>query len=481
VSEAAERSEPLRPVRFTRKDGKQIVFTPSRLSIRSEPRPDPPRDVAIAHGRTGMTGDLTLEAFAALVAALRAELTASKPVDRERILRRTLTPKCFTGRPWVWQPVTLAEAADLTGVAVTTLRRYARPSDRDGGRRRLPGPLLPPPLGTLPAEGMRRSPPNVWDAAAIALWYAGRQRRVPPQPGRRRAPARYPKDMRVWSRTVPRRRFALLAYLRALIREDTAISVTRAAEMVAAAGLDTAGASMRYCYVEARRAEARTFIARLQDESVHPEGLVTLSQVASVYGVRHGSLWKALKRGELKQAGRDEHGRALLDPSRLRMLADEPHGHQLQSRLRRGLSRVPVDMDAPNALPLPPALGAVLAVAAVIAPGLRDTLGELVVLTADAVIGERFAALAAMLQLSLLTGDGDDRAKERLAREPAERLSGTEDLGRGRLVRRGENRVRNDGVGVAEGQVNDQHAMMLLVRPPRPGRALREERRRRPA
>ena len=346
-------SEPQPAVRFTRKNGREVVFTPSRPSIRSEGHPDPPRDVAVAHGRTGMTGELTPGAFAALGAALRAELAASKPVDRDRILRRTLTPECFTGRPWVWQAVTLAEAADLTGLAVTTLRRYSKPSDRDGERRRLPGPLLPPPLGTLPAEGMRRSPPNVWEAAAIALWYAGRQRRAPPQPGRRRPPARHPKDMRAWSQTVPRRRFALVAYLRALIREDTAISVTRAAETVTASGLDTAGASVRYCYVEARRAEARTFIARLQDESLRADGLVTLPQVSTVYGVGHSGVWKALKRGELKLAGRDEHGRALLDPTRLRMLADEPHGHQLQSRLRRGLSRTPVDMDAPNALPLP--------------------------------------------------------------------------------------------------------------------------------
>jgi hypothetical protein len=308
-------------------------------------------DQSTGHGKTGTVGGCTPEAFASLLADLRAELTAARPVDRDRMLNRMQRPKSFEGKPWVWQAITLAEAADLTGLAVTTLRRYSKPYLREPGARRT-GPSLPPPLGRLPAEGFPRMPPNVYDAGAIALWRAANSRSKP-QEWRRRAPARVTKDQRLWSQTSARRQFALRAFLRAVIREDTSTGVEKALEMVAAAGLDTAGMNLRYAYVEARRAEAQTFIDRLAGVSVHPDGLVTMPQIAAVYGVRHGSLHRAVTQGSLVAAGEGAHGRKLFDPARLRIQADLPGGGKNGHRLRSGLSRLPVDMDHPLAAPLP--------------------------------------------------------------------------------------------------------------------------------
>jgi hypothetical protein len=342
---------PPRIVRFTRSDGREMVFT-TRVARALMGRPDQ----STGHGRTGMVGGCTPEAFADLLTALRAELAGARPVDRDRMLNRMMRPGAFEGRPWVWQAITLAEAADLTGMAVTSLRRYGKPSDRNGEKgRKLPGPLLPAPLGRLPPEGWPRTPPNVWECAAIALWYAGTPRSKP-QPGRRRAPASNAKDQRLWSQTGARRRFALLAFLRALIREDTAIGPEQAAEMVAAAGIDTAGLQVRHAYADARHAEAATFIQRLQGECVRPDGYVTVPQIAAVYGVPAGSLYRALARGELAEAGRDGK-RILVDPSRLRM-QDRGTGSWGRAEVPRPASRIPVDMDFPRALPLPLRLSA---------------------------------------------------------------------------------------------------------------------------
>ena len=300
-----------------------------------------------------MTGGLTPETYAALLAELRAEVAAARPVDRDRMFSRQVIPACFRGRPWVYQPVTLAEAADLTGLAMTSLRRWSKPSDRNrpGGVGFIP---LPPPLGALPAEGCARTPPNVWETGVIALWQARRPKGQGPQLSRRKAPGPYPKDMRVWSQTVPRRRFAVLAYLRAVVREDTAVSDADAVALVAASGLDTAGVNLRGLYVQARRAEARAFTERLRLEADHSGGLVTITQVAEVYGIRREAVGKAIVRGDLREAGRTPGGRILLDPERLRMEADLP-GYQNSRRLRKGLSRIPVDVDNPHALPLPEA------------------------------------------------------------------------------------------------------------------------------
>jgi hypothetical protein len=332
---------PPRVVRFTRADGKERVFI-SRVARGAVERPDQ----STGHGRTGTVGGCTPEAFASLLEDLRAELAAARPVDRDRILNRMQRPKSFEGKPWIWQAITLAEAADLTGLAVTYLRRCSKPSDRVPGRRAY-AQCLPPPLGRLPAEGWPRTPPNVYSAAEIVLWRAAR-RPTRPKTERRRAPARVTKDQRLWSQTSARRQFAVLAFLRALIREDTAIGPQQAAETVTAAGIDTAGLDLRMAYATARRAEAGTFIARLQDGSVHPDGLVTLGEIAKVYGVPVVSLYGALARGELVEAGRDGQ-RYLIDPSRLRMQGRRPGSWERA----RPASRVPVDMDCPFALPLP--------------------------------------------------------------------------------------------------------------------------------
>jgi hypothetical protein len=334
---------PPRTVTFTRSNGRVMTFT-SRVARAKMDRPDQ----STGHGKTGIVGGCTPEAFASLLEDLRAELASARPVDRDRMLNRMMRPQAFEGKPWVWQVVTLAEAADLTGLAVTYLRRCSKPSDRVPGRRAY-AQRLPPPLGRLPAEGWPRTPPNVYSAAEIVLWRAAR-RPTRPKTERRRAPARVTKDQRLWSQTSARRQFAVLAFLRALIREDTAIGPQKAVEMVTAAGIDAAGLDLRMAYAQARRAEAGTFITRLQDGSVHPDGLVTLREIAKVYGVPHPSVASALNRGDIVAAKRDGY-RILVDPSRLRMR--EEVGWQGTMALKKGLGRVPVDMDRPDALPLP--------------------------------------------------------------------------------------------------------------------------------
>jgi hypothetical protein len=335
---------PPRTVRFIRADGKERVFV-SRVARGLMDRPDQ----STGHGKTGVVGGCTPEAFASLLEDLRAELASARPVDRDQMLNRMQRPKAFEGKPWIWQAITLAEAADLTGLAVTYLRRCSKPSDRVPGRRAY-AQRLPPPLGRLPAEGWARTPPNVYSAAEIVLWRAAR-RPTRPKTERRRAPARVTKDQRLWSQTSARRQFAVLAFLRALIREDTAIGPQKAAETVIAAGIDTAGLDLRMAYATARRAEAGTFIARLQDGSVHPDGLVTLVEIAKVFGVPYDGVFSALNRGDLVAAGRDGK-KFLVDPSRLRMRAIE-RGRNGAKMLKQGLGRIPVDMDHRDALPLP--------------------------------------------------------------------------------------------------------------------------------
>ena len=137
---------PPQVIRLTRKNGQVVTFTArmdtgargERIARRTTaplppgPPPEPP---------------VTPEMFQALVADLRAELAAAVRLERLMLLSRQKRPEAFTGRPWVWMTVTLAEAAELTGLALTSLRRYSKPSDREAGRRRLPGTPMPPPLG----------------------------------------------------------------------------------------------------------------------------------------------------------------------------------------------------------------------------------------------------------------------------------------------------------------------------------------------
>ena len=349
---------PRHVVTITRRDGTVSTFTSTRRQA-SHPRKTTRLE---SDSLTGMPAPVSPEMFAALVAGLRAELAAARPIDRERLIRRTATPEAFTGRPWAWSVVTLAEAVPLTGRAKGTLRVYARPNETSpytaakGGRAFLDFPVA---IAREDYGGAARSPARLWEVGALALWCAiqnekmsraaiAKAARNPLQQPRapKEGAKAGPKRDGLWARSLPRRRIAAIAFMRALVREDTAVTLEHATARITAAGLDLAAIDVPSVLMEARRQETAAFTARLESESVHPEGLVTPEQVGAAFGVKGTKVWAAWRRGELVAAGHGKRGRPLFDPERLRARA---------IMTRYGWSRVPVDKDwtAPPGL-LPP-------------------------------------------------------------------------------------------------------------------------------
>ena len=344
-------------VRITRRDGTVSVFPAStRKHPRKTDRPDgdalPPEPIPLP---------VTVEDFAALVAELRAEVAAARPIDRERLIRRNATPDAFTGRPWAWTCLTLAEAAPLTGRAKGTLRMYARPNETGPVAMAKNGPAardFPEPAARDEREGAARSPARLWETGALALWCATRSektsRAAMASAGRR--PSQQPRPPRggakggakrdgTWARSLSRRRVAALAYMRALVREDTAVTVETAGERITAAGLDltgfiAAGITRGSLLTEARQQEIGRFIERLESGAVHGDGtLVTTSQIGAAFGVGSTQVMKAWHAGRLvAAAGGGPFGSPLFDPARLRAWTG---------------GRTPADMDHPEAVPLP--------------------------------------------------------------------------------------------------------------------------------
>ncbi len=351
---------PLHVVTITRRDGTVSTFTSTRRQATHARKYDDAPAVAEV-SQTGMPDPVTPDMFAALVAALRKELAAARPIDRERLVRRTTTPECFTGRPWAWSVITLAEAVPLTGRAKGTLRVYARPNETSpytaakGGRAFLDFPVA---IAREDYGGAARSPARLWEVGALALWCAiqnekmsraaiAKAARNPLQQPRapKEGAKAGPKRDGLWARSLPRRRIAAIAFMRALVREDTAVTLEHATARITAAGLDLAAIDVPSVLMEARRQETAAFTARLESESVHPEGLVTPEQVGAAFGVKGTKVWAAWRRGELVAAGHGKRGRPLFDPSRLRARA---------IMTRYGWSRVPADKDwAPVAADLP--------------------------------------------------------------------------------------------------------------------------------
>ena len=360
VTTTAPGDGPRHTVTITRRDGTVSTFTSTRRQATHARKYDDAPAVAEV-SQTGMPDPVTPEAFAALVAALRKELAAARPIDRERLIRRTMTPEAFNGRPWAWAPITIAEAAPLTGRAKETLRKYAKPTETSPVTAAKFGAAFrefPEPASTGDRGGEGRTPARLYETGALALWCARRsEARVQATMARGwdtawRKPARAPKTGPkagpkrdgTWGRSLPRRRIAAVAYLRALVREDTAITLERATERIGAAGPDLAGVILPAAFAEARQQETRAFISRLEAESVHPDGLVTASQVGAAFGVRGTQVWKVWQRGELAAAVRTKQGGPLFDPSRLRCR---------MQMTRWGYSRSPADKDCVDAAPMP--------------------------------------------------------------------------------------------------------------------------------
>ena len=367
MTEAPEAEPPRHVVRIVRKDGTVSTFTSTRRqATRARKYEDAPPVAEVS--QTGMPDPVTPEAFAALVAALRKELAAARPIDRERLIRRTMTPECFTGRPWAWSCITLAEAAPLTGRKLGSLRAYAKPNETGPARAARNGPAgreFPEPASMGEAGGEGRSPARLWEVGALGLWCARRSEKRSQaaitkaaanplqQPWRpvKEGPKAGPKRDGTWGRSLPRRRIAAVAFLRALVREDTAITLERATERIGAAGLDLAGVDLAAAYMEARQQETASFIARLRDGSVHPEGLVTAAEVSAVFGIKRPSVMRALERGELVAAGTGTRG-PLFDPERLRTRTRRT-AQWGDKRITAQYSRMPADKDWAGAAPMP--------------------------------------------------------------------------------------------------------------------------------
>ena len=342
-------------VRITRRDGTVSTFTAStRKHPRKTDRPDgdalPPEPIPLP---------VSVEDFRALVADLRAELAAARPIDRERLIRRTATPEAFTGRPWAWNCITLAEAAPLTGRAKGTLRKYSKPhatGPKTLARNGQAGRDFPPMAARDERPGAARTPAGLWEAGALALWCAlrneGRSQRAIARAAR--SPYQQPRPPKggakggakrdgTWARSLSRRRVAALAFMRALVREDTAVTLEDATGRIAA-GLDLAGITLPPLLAEARHQETAAFTARLEALSVHPRGWVTAVQVGAVFGTSSTQVMRTWRRGELVAAGMRGRGLPLFDPSRLRC----------RSQMTRwGYSRSPADRDSPYAMPVP--------------------------------------------------------------------------------------------------------------------------------
>lgn len=261
---------------------------------------------------------VTREDFTALVADLRAEITAAPRIRREEITHHAgRPPAAFTGRPWAAAPVGLREAARLTGHAYSTLHAYACP----GAARHHPAVRFPPPVP--PARRWR-----TWLIGDLALWAATRrggdgngnlQAARPRHPfpsagGPKPTPAAVYAAL-PWRHTgqvrAARARERAVVFSATLVRADPALTAARAARAARAAGVTVP----RWpAVMDAARAAATPAILDTITPR-HPAG-ATAGEIAAAFGVTRGRVAGAMSRGEIRAvtAGR----RILADPSRLR-------------------------------------------------------------------------------------------------------------------------------------------------------------------
>lgn len=319
----------------------------------------------------------TAQDFAVLVAALREEITQADRIRRRKLTLplREVIPVSFTGRPWVWALLTVAQLPAVTGWGKATLEDYLKgqaavpfpPHTAEIGRRGnlyaagdvacFAAQLAPAMrhdrgLSLEQREEIRRLRASGMGPAEIAPMFGLKNANTVYDIVHRRrsyaddVPAAAPKlpgtPPRGWTAEEEQliRGLAMVNMFRDLIRADPRTVITGAKTAASTAGLPGRSQALAAAWLEARYWEAPHLISRC--ESMRNDGLVTSREVAEAFGMRRAEVTRAHQDGELAAAGWDGTGKArrpLFDPARL--------------RVRRDGKRMAADKDHELALPLP--------------------------------------------------------------------------------------------------------------------------------
>ncbi len=289
----------------------------------------------------------TPEDFAALVAALRAELAAADRPRRDAILSHqhdsshAPLPESFAGRPWTAATMDLRQAAQVTGYSWYTLHGYA--VEGPSRARWWPHARFPPPV-TPRQDGAGRK----YRAGALAIWAADRD----PRNGsanlenfpRRPRNTWKPKDLsgatwqETWTRKRARRITAATEFAAALVRAGPAITLTQAKAAAAQAGVSMH--PPRQVMDAARAAALPHVLAGIT--TADPSGLASAREISDAFGVGCQQVRRAMKHGEIRAVRKGRFW--LADPARLRYRKEAG---------RRRHAPAPVDQDHPAAVPLP--------------------------------------------------------------------------------------------------------------------------------
>lgn len=319
----------------------------------------------------------TARDFALLAAALREEITAADRIRRRKLTLplREVIPASFTGRPWVWALLTVAQLPAVTGWGKATLEDYLKgqaavpfpPHTAEIGRRGnlyaagdvacFAAQLAPAMrhdrgLNLEQREEIRRLRATGMGPAEIAPMFGLKNANTVYDIVHRRrsyaddvpaAAAKLPgTPPRGWTAEEEGliRGLAMVNMFRDLIRADPRTVITEAKTAASAAGLPGRSQALAAAWLEARYWEAPHLISRC--ESMRNDGLVTSREAGEGFGVPGPEISRAHKAGELAVAAWDTTRPVrspLFDPSRL--------------RVRRDGKRTPADKDHELALPLP--------------------------------------------------------------------------------------------------------------------------------
>ena len=282
------------------------------------------------------------EEFAALVAALRAEIATLNIPQREAIRRYTKRPACFGRYPWVDTSILLSDAGRLTGYSQNTLTQYARRKEPPYRAALFPATVTP-----------ERKISFRYAAGDIAVWYVFRA-------GPRRGSRHHRFGVRQREYAPPRagghvspykgqRGRETAAFLARAVADDPALTLDGAMEACAAAGVPLARNSAARALDDARAAATPVLLARFA--SPRPDGLVSIGEVAEVFGVPRDRVMRAVAargaiRGQIRAV--KDGWQWWTDPARLRFRSEAS-----RLRGRRKLPPGPVDKDDPRAVLLP--------------------------------------------------------------------------------------------------------------------------------